>query len=432
MRIPQPQTSSLHPRRRPQRQPRREHEPAEKQARVSRVARDDLAQCQSLVVKRRYFRPHVPIHHAVQGLRPDVSRVRRAAIVCDRLVHHLHHVPAVCLRRVGEVSMVIEVGPRQRHRQCADRLEWRKEPGPSLEARLSVEAFHQLTVRIVKHLVAQLLGILQIQAFEVERQLLDASGAVLPENPLAQVCVSTLFGFHQPLIDQACELERRGHRISPAGEVGAGTRHQQGEPAIEQRSHIAIRHDVTQEVLGLRAGGGWFVLRTHLDPASFAQSAPALVSRNDPNQSYLDVRAMTDRIKDGIWQQRTAGALFLGFAAIAALLATVGLYSVLSYLVSQQQRELGVRIALGAQRWDVLRLVIGRGLRLTLIGLALGLVCAVPLARLVGSLLYGVSPFDPVTFLGVPMILTLLATVACYLPARRAMTTDPIIALRAE
>jgi putative ABC transport system permease protein len=190
--------------------------------------------------------------------------------------------------------------------------------------------------------------------------------------------------------------------------------------------------DVYRSFQQIRAGGGWFVLRTHLDPARFAQSAPALVPAIDPNQSYFDVRIMTDRIKDGIWQQRTAGALFLGFAAIAVLLATVGLYSVLSYLVSQQQRELGVRIALGAQRWDVLRLVIGRGLRLTLIGLGLGLICAVPLARVVGGLLYGVSPFDPATFVGVPMLLTLLATVACYLPARRAMATDPIIALRAE
>jgi putative ABC transport system permease protein len=177
-------------------------------------------------------------------------------------------------------------------------------------------------------------------------------------------------------------------------------------------------------------GGGWFVVRTRVDPASLARSATALVARIDPNQSYFDVQTMPDRIAAGIWQRRTAGALFLAFAGIAALLSAIGLYSVLSYLVSQQRREMGVRLALGARPVDVLRLVIGRGLRLTLVGLLVGLVGAGALAGTVASLLHGVSPFDPLTFIAVPVLLAAVAILACYLPARRAAKIDPIVAMK--
>jgi putative ABC transport system permease protein len=206
--------------------------------------------------------------------------------------------------------------------------------------------------------------------------------------------------------------------------VAGDVQHQQlgGEASLE----------VYRSFRQVYVGGGWFVLRTRVDPASLARSATALVAQTDPNQSYFDVQTMPDRIAGGIWQRRTAGALFLAFAAIAALLSSIGLYSVLSYMVSQQRREVGVRIALGAQPPDVLRLVIGRGLRLTLIGLLAGLACAAPLAGSVAGLLYGVSPFDPLTFIGVPALLAVIATLACYLPARRATKIDPIVALRAE
>lgn len=182
----------------------------------------------------------------------------------------------------------------------------------------------------------------------------------------------------------------------------------------------------------VHAGGGWFVVRTRLDPDSLARTAPDVVTQTDPAQSYFDVQTMPERIAAGIWQRRTAGALFLGFSVVAVLLAAIGLYSVLSFVVLQQRRELGMRIALGAGPDDVLRLVIGRGLRLTAMGLAVGWLCAAALARGVAGLLHGISPFDPVTFLGVPVLLTAIAVLACYLPARRAMKIDPIIALRAE
>jgi ABC-type antimicrobial peptide transport system permease subunit len=124
--------------------------------------------------------------------------------------------------------------------------------------------------------------------------------------------------------------------------------------------------------------------------------------------------------------------LLAGFAALAVILASVGIYGVLSYIVGQRTREIGVRMALGARGGDVLRMVLGSGLRLTLLGVILGAAGAAIAAQALGRLLYGITPTDPVTFGGVAVLLTGIATVACYLPARRATRVDPMVALRAE
>ena len=133
-----------------------------------------------------------------------------------------------------------------------------------------------------------------------------------------------------------------------------------------------------------------------------------------------------------IWQPRLHAVLVSTFAIIALVLAAVGVYGVVSYAVAQRTREIGVRIALGAQRSTVLRLVIAQGIRLTLTGVAVGLVAALAAARLLQRLLFGVGPHDPATLLGVPVLLVGVAVVACYLPARRAASVDPSIALRAD
>jgi putative ABC transport system permease protein len=124
--------------------------------------------------------------------------------------------------------------------------------------------------------------------------------------------------------------------------------------------------------------------------------------------------------------------LLAGFAALAVILAAVGIYGVLSYTVGQRTREIGVRMALGARRGDVLRMVLGSGLRLTLLGVVVGAVGAAVAGRALGRLLYGITPTDPVTFGAVALLLTVIATIACYLPARRATRVDPMVALRAE
>jgi predicted permease len=133
-----------------------------------------------------------------------------------------------------------------------------------------------------------------------------------------------------------------------------------------------------------------------------------------------------------IGQQRFSMTLLAFFAAIALLLAGVGIYGVLSYLVGQRTQEIGVRMALGAQRMNVLSMVLSDGARMTLVGVAIGFVAALGLTRLMRNMLFGVKPTDPLTFVAVAFLLCLIALLACYLPARRATKVDPIVALRYE
>lgn len=141
---------------------------------------------------------------------------------------------------------------------------------------------------------------------------------------------------------------------------------------------------------------------------------------------------MASRIDDSLKPQRFSALLMGLFAALALLLAAVGLYGLLAYTVAQRTREIGVRLALGAQPRDVITQVMGQGLLLTLLGLIIGLAGAFALTRLLERLLFGVSATDPLTFAAGAMILALVALVACYLPARRAMRVDPMVALRYE
>jgi predicted permease len=139
---------------------------------------------------------------------------------------------------------------------------------------------------------------------------------------------------------------------------------------------------------------------------------------------------MEKTVADSIASQRFTMTLLGVFALLALLLASVGIYGVLSYLVGQRTKEIGVRMALGAQKFDVLRMVLKDGARMTLIGIVLGLVGAIALTRLMASMLYGVKPTDPLTFVCVAALLCAIAMLACYVPARRAMKVDPMEALR--
>ena len=173
-------------------------------------------------------------------------------------------------------------------------------------------------------------------------------------------------------------------------------------------------------------------VRATVDPSSLIGAVRTEVQALEKNLPVTNVRPMTETIGNSLYAARM-GAILLGiFGALALLLAAVGLYGVMSYVVSRRTREIGIRMALGAQSSDVFKLVLKEGMTLVAIGVALGLVKAMIVTRLLASFLYGISATDEITFASIPLILALVALVACYLPARRAMKVDPMVALRYE
>jgi predicted permease len=181
--------------------------------------------------------------------------------------------------------------------------------------------------------------------------------------------------------------------------------------------------------------GMFGIVRTSGDPLSLMASIREVVRAADPGVPLQSIRTMAQRIDDALWIRRLSAWLFGIPAAAAALMAFAGIYGVISYSVSRRIQEIGVRMALGASRPDVIRMVIEQALRLIVVGLVFGVVGGFILSRLLARLpgmLYHVSPNDPVTLLGVAVLLTAVALVACYLPARRAAKTDPMTALRYE
>jgi ABC-type antimicrobial peptide transport system permease subunit len=173
-----------------------------------------------------------------------------------------------------------------------------------------------------------------------------------------------------------------------------------------------------------------FVLRTAGDPGDLAPAARREIQAIDKDQPVSDVRTMESWLSESLARTRFGTLLLGAFAGLALTLAAAGLYGVMSYSVAQRQNEIGVRMALGARAGDVLRLVIRQGLALVLAGVALGLLGALALTRLLASLLYEVSATDPLTFAALALLLTAVSAVACYLPARRAARVDPLIAMR--
>lgn len=174
------------------------------------------------------------------------------------------------------------------------------------------------------------------------------------------------------------------------------------------------------------------VIRTTSDPLSLVAAVREQVRAVDPDQPISNIATMSDVLTERTGPRRLGMILLAAFAGLALLLASLGIYGVLSFFVSQQTREIGVRMALGAQLRDILQLVLKKGLSLALLGVAIGLVAAFALARLMTSLLFGVGAADPTTFAAIAVILLGVALLACYLPARRATKVDPLVALRYE
>ena len=173
-------------------------------------------------------------------------------------------------------------------------------------------------------------------------------------------------------------------------------------------------------------------VRTTGDPQALLGTVRSQVQALDRNMLLTGVTTISQVLDQNLWSARIGAALLSVFGLLALMLATVGIYGVISYLVSQHIHEFGVRMALGAQPRDIFKLVVGRGMVLTLAGVGLGLAASFSLTRFLQSLLFDVSPTDPVTFAGVAVLLAAVALLACYIPARRATKIDPMIALRYE
>jgi putative ABC transport system permease protein len=174
------------------------------------------------------------------------------------------------------------------------------------------------------------------------------------------------------------------------------------------------------------------VARTSLAPDRLAAEMRALVRSLDPAVALADVRTMSQLVSGAAAQRRFQTLLLTAFGGLALVLSLVGLYALMAYWVQQRTAEIGIRMALGAQRRSVMRLVLKQGAALALTGIALGLACAWALTRSMASLLFEVNPTDAPTFIGAAILFCAVALAACYVPARRATRVDPMVALRYE
>jgi putative ABC transport system permease protein len=205
---------------------------------------------------------------------------------------------------------------------------------------------------------------------------------------------------------------------------------------IRDGKYFSLSEDPTPFVyLNLRPENGSYltlVVRTASDPQSVIGALRGEFQQLDGNLPVYGVKTMSEHMALPLFPARVAAMLLGSFGLLALILAAIGIFGVMSYAVSQRTREIGIRMALGANAGGILKLVVGHGLKLIMLGLGLGLAGAVAGTRLMSSFLYGVSATDAVTFAVIALLLTGVALLACYVPARRATKVDPMVALRYE
>jgi len=205
-----------------------------------------------------------------------------------------------------------------------------------------------------------------------------------------------------------------------------------GEEQSSSSSQSATKGSYYFPMYQSEAPFGYLIARTPGDPASLAPAIQEAVQTADKNQPVHDLKSMNTRVLSSLGPQRFAVTMLALFAAMALLLSALGLYGLISFMVAQRTHEIGIRMALGAEPADVVRLVAAQAMRMVVAGLIIGVAAAFGVSFLMRSLLYGVQPGDPVTYLGVALVLAAVALLACYIPARRATRVDPLVALRYE
>jgi putative ABC transport system permease protein len=240
--------------------------------------------------------------------------------------------------------------------------------------------------------------------------------------------------------------ETMAHRYWP-DENPIGQRLTVGLPRADNpwATIVGIAKDLPHREIGSRPAPGWYLsraggpqlnqilfVRTLADPAQLSAPLRQVVSGVDRHQPVANIKTMSDVVARTVAPRKFNMLLFVLFAVIAMVLAALGIYGVIAYTVAERTHELGVRMALGAQKADVIALVIETGLKLAVVGVVIGVVIALALTRLMTTMLYGITPNDTVTFAVVSVFLILIAALACYLPARRATKVDPLVALRYE
>jgi predicted permease len=232
--------------------------------------------------------------------------------------------------------------------------------------------------------------------------------------------------------------EKFAQRFWPNGD--AVGRHVWGDPKMKMRIVGVVGAvkqyglDIDGRIVVYRPSPNpqWHVARTAGDPSRIGRDIVRKIRELDPTITVVDMQPMSDRMSQSMARQRFSTMMLGAFAVFALLLAVVGVYGVMSHLVAQGAHDIGVRMALGAERSRILRMVLRQGLELTGAGIVFGLIGAALLTRVMASLLFGVSTTDLATFSTMPLILTATAALACYIPALRATRVDPVTALRDE
>jgi len=227
-----------------------------------------------------------------------------------------------------------------------------------------------------------------------------------------------------------------GTRIIPDTSIGDSPSFYEIVGIVADAKQQTIQSEIEPEMSILNAQlppwGVMFIVRTDVEPLSQVKAIRELVANLDKTVPISDVRTLQGRINDTIWRERFSLMLNGFFSVTALLLASLGVYGVMAYAVNLRQQEIGIRIALGAQRGNVLGLILKRGCLLAGIGIAIGIFGALAVTRIIDFMLYQVKPLDPVTFAVVPLLLLAVSLLACYVPARRATKIDPMEALRYE
>lgn len=210
--------------------------------------------------------------------------------------------------------------------------------------------------------------------------------------------------------------------VQVVGVVG-DVRHRGYDADARPELYVSYQQDTIWPVMNL-------VIRTQGEPLTVAANVRHEIDAVDPSQAIFNVRPLEELMFDSIAERRFNLILLLAFAVVAVLTAAAGIYGIMTYFVSQRTSEIGIRMALGARRLDVLKLILGHGMRLTMWGVGIGLLASLIVTRLIVSLLFGVSAIDPLTLAGVAIFLTFVALLACYVPTQRAIKVDPLIAIR--